>query len=45
MIEVAENMQRFVVKFDARRRDLITSEEQQAYREAIRLMVGEKWVW
>lgn len=43
--EVSESMREFVIKHDARRRSLMTQEEERAYRRALVLLVGEKYLF
>ena len=44
-IEVAEAMQEYGLKFDARRRALLSDEESRAYREGLVLLAGEKQLY
>jgi GTP-binding protein EngB required for normal cell division len=44
-IEVAEAMQEYGLKFDARRRVLLSDEESRAYREGLVLLAGEKQLY
>jgi hypothetical protein len=42
MERVAEDMQRYAIKYDALRRDLASREEQDAYLQALQLLVGHR---
>ncbi len=42
MERIAEDMQRYAIKHDALRRDLASSEEQDAYLQALQLLVGHR---
>lgn len=42
--EVAESMREYVLKMDARRRELITDEEARAYRQGLVLLAGERYL-
>jgi hypothetical protein len=42
--ELVESMREYVLKIDARRRALITDDEERAYREALVLLVGERYL-
>jgi len=43
--ELAESMREYVIKHDARRRHLMTDEEVRAYRQALVLLVGERYLF
>ena len=43
--EVSESMREFVIKHDARRHSLMTDDEQRAYRHALVMLVGEKYLF
>lgn len=45
LIDLAESMREFVIKQDALRRSLLTEEEVRAYRQALVLLVGEKYLF
>jgi hypothetical protein len=44
LLALAESMREYVLKFDARRRNLLTAEEQRAYRHALVSLVGERYL-
>jgi hypothetical protein len=44
LVETAESMREYVLKLDARRRNLLTAEEARAYRQALVLLVGERYL-
>jgi GTP-binding protein EngB required for normal cell division len=44
MERIAEDMQRYAIKHDALRRDLASSEEQEAYLQALQILVGHRSV-
>jgi hypothetical protein len=43
--EISESMREFVIKHDARRRELMTNEERRAWRDALVLLVGERYLF
>jgi GTP-binding protein EngB required for normal cell division len=45
LTDLAESMREFVIKQDALRRSLLTEEEVRAYRQALVLLVGEKYLF
>jgi hypothetical protein len=42
--ELAESMREYVLKLDARRRNLLTAEESRAYQQALVSLVGERYL-
>jgi hypothetical protein len=42
MERIAEDMQRYAIKYDALRRDLASAEEQDSYLQALQLLVGHR---
>jgi GTP-binding protein EngB required for normal cell division len=42
MERIAEDMQRYAIKYDALRRDLASAEEQDSYLQALQLIVGHR---
>jgi hypothetical protein len=44
-VEVAEGLGGYALKFDAHRQDLLSREEEAAYRQAVVLTAGERRVF
>ena len=42
MERIAEDMQRYAIKYDALRRDLASTEEHDSYLQALQLIVGHR---
>ncbi|HET7034144.1 MAG TPA: dynamin family protein [Thermomicrobiaceae bacterium] len=45
LTDVSEAMERYVLKLEARRRELLSDDDERAYLAALTLLVGEKRVW
>jgi len=45
LVDLSESMQQYLIKVDARRRDLLTDEEVDAYRRALVHLVGERYLF
>lgn len=45
IVDLSESMREYVIKLDARRGSLLTDEELRAYREALVLLAGEKYLF